>query len=383
MGFSDVGLGKICKRYNIPRPGLGYWTRKMHGYHPKQTPLPDMEGEIIIEIHPFKKQDCLLDPNQAREAAQKSASEREAANRIIVPEKIVGPHPLVTRTEKSLRESKPDDRGVIRAHGQGTLSVIVGPASINRAIRILDTLIKALDDRGFKVRVVDDGHEYSHSPGYGPHNWPNYFRGRTRTVISVLGEEVEISLEEHAKRKDHELTSKEKEELRKHGRLFFAPKYDFFPSGCLTLRIKNASSGRVRQTWSDTNHHRLEDLLNSFVIGLTNAATGLRASRLKREREAREREERQKKAEERARLRRAEEQRLNVLESQVANWHKSQIIRQFVDAVRESVLKKNGSIEPDSELDKWISWTIQQADHFDPLVKSPPSILDEPEPSEW
>ena len=67
----------------------------------------------------------------------------------------------------------------------------------------------------------------------------------------------------------------------------------------------------------------------------------------------------------------------------MANWHKSQIIRQFVDAVRESVLKKNGSIEPDGELDKWISWAIQQADRFDPLVKSPPSILDEPEPSEW
>jgi hypothetical protein len=110
---------------------------------------------------------------------------------------------------------------------------------------------------------------------------------------------------------------------------------------------------------------------------------GSSASRLKREREAREREERQKKAEERARLRRDEEQHLNVLEGQVANWHKSQIIRQFVDAVRESVLKKNGSIEPDGELDKWISWAIQQADRFDPLVKSPPSILDEPEPSEW
>jgi hypothetical protein len=24
MGISDVGLAKICKRHNIPRPGLGY-----------------------------------------------------------------------------------------------------------------------------------------------------------------------------------------------------------------------------------------------------------------------------------------------------------------------------------------------------------------------
>ena len=26
-GISDVGLAKICKRYNIPRPGLCIWGR--------------------------------------------------------------------------------------------------------------------------------------------------------------------------------------------------------------------------------------------------------------------------------------------------------------------------------------------------------------------
>jgi hypothetical protein len=31
MGISDVGLAKICKRYNIPRPGLGYWVKKQAG----------------------------------------------------------------------------------------------------------------------------------------------------------------------------------------------------------------------------------------------------------------------------------------------------------------------------------------------------------------
>jgi len=31
-GISDVGLAKICKRHNIPRPGLGYWRKKELGY---------------------------------------------------------------------------------------------------------------------------------------------------------------------------------------------------------------------------------------------------------------------------------------------------------------------------------------------------------------
>jgi hypothetical protein len=30
-GISDVGLAKICKRHNIPSPGLGYWAKRQAG----------------------------------------------------------------------------------------------------------------------------------------------------------------------------------------------------------------------------------------------------------------------------------------------------------------------------------------------------------------
>ena len=29
--LSDVGLGKVCKKLKIPRPGLGYWAKKAAG----------------------------------------------------------------------------------------------------------------------------------------------------------------------------------------------------------------------------------------------------------------------------------------------------------------------------------------------------------------
>jgi hypothetical protein len=31
-------------------------------------------------------------------------------------------------------------------------------------------------------------------------------------------------------------------------------------------------------------------------------------------------------------------------------------------------------------MDQWISWALDQADRYDPLAKSPPSVLDEPSP---
>lgn len=42
-GLSDVGLAKICKKINIPRPPVGYWMKLQAGKNVKQTPLPPLE----------------------------------------------------------------------------------------------------------------------------------------------------------------------------------------------------------------------------------------------------------------------------------------------------------------------------------------------------
>ena len=120
----------------------------------------------------------------------------------------------------------------------------------------------------------------------------------------------------------------------------------------------------------------MENLLNSFIVGLTNAAVDIRATRLEREREALEREDRRRKAEEEEARRRHEEQRFKNLEEQAANWHRSLNIRRYVEAVRNMALWKFGSIDPGSKLDEWITWASRQANRLDPLIMSFPSILD-------
>lgn len=50
----------------------------------------------------------------------------------------------------------------------------------------------------------------------------------------------------------------------------------------------------------------------------------------------------------------------------------------YVEAVRQwGAEKHGGEIKAGSELERWIIWALQQADRIDPLVDSPPSILDE------
>jgi hypothetical protein len=116
-------------------------------------------------------------------------------------------------------------------------------------------------------------------------------------------------------------------------------------------------------------------------VGVTNAAVDIRAFRLEREREAREREERRRIAEEEERRRRQEEQRFKILEEEVTNWHRSQNIRRYVEAVRKLAIWKYGSVEPGSNLEAWIKWATWQANRLDPLIMSFFSMSNKPEHS--
>ena len=53
-GLSDVGLAKVCRKLNIPRPGRGYWAIKAAGKPvPRRPALPKLEGlACTLETHP-------------------------------------------------------------------------------------------------------------------------------------------------------------------------------------------------------------------------------------------------------------------------------------------------------------------------------------------
>ncbi len=48
-------------------------------------------------------------------------------------------------------------------------------------------------------------------------------------------------------------------------------------------------------------------------------------------------------------------------------WHKSKIIRSYIEAATAVHIQKNGKVEPGSEFDKWKIWATQQAVRLDPL----------------
>lgn len=270
-------------------------------------------------------------------------------NKITVGPALVKPHALVAQTAQYLRAAKPSGTNglVYPPIGKGCLDIRVTPGNLGRALRIMDALVKALETRGYSVSI-------------DPKN-------KDATTVSILGQMLDIRLEESVKRTDHVLTPDEKKR-QKESYWAYAPRYDFHPTGQLALRIKEWSNGK-RRNWSDGDRRRLEDCLNDFLTGLIQVAAVKKARDLEwKERERQGEKERRRQAEEEQRLQ-EEAERLKVLEEEAGAWQRSQRIRSYVGAVKEAVQHQGGNLSPDSHLERWLVWALEQADRLDPLPK--------------
>src|SRR3989304_3384590 len=315
--ISDVGLAKICKKLKIPVPGRGYWAKKGKGKRPSLLSIKGIPEFVVHKItHDI--------PNL----------ENEENDQI---------HALISFEEK-LENS--DTYGHLRVSHKKCLDVRISKDNIDRTMRIYDALIKALERRGFGVSINESN---------------------GTTTVSVLGEILEIKLEEPTTKVERALTQEEKKKLFQNGWIY--DRYRYVPSGQLVFRINEYIDG-IRKSWSDGKRHRLEYCLNSFIVGLIRAAEKEKIKRLEREqkeREWREQEEaRRKKAEEIQQ----EKERVEQLLKETEAWQKAQQVRIYIEAVKQAAIQKNGSINTCSDLDNWLKWVTQQADRLDPLAKS-------------
>ena len=72
-------------------------------------------------------------------------------------ELLTKPHPLVEKLKKSLIKARVD-KGCIH-NGRGELDIRISPTSLDRALKILDSLIKKLAEKDIQVVIEEKGHE--------------------------------------------------------------------------------------------------------------------------------------------------------------------------------------------------------------------------------
>jgi hypothetical protein len=108
LGVSDVGLKKICKRFNIPTPPLGYWAKKEAGKAPKRPPLPKLDDTDFEGIK-FWPNGTQTSGASSSEVEALIVQERHSTDRIVVAPTLESPHSLVEATDKSICAASPGD----------------------------------------------------------------------------------------------------------------------------------------------------------------------------------------------------------------------------------------------------------------------------------
>jgi hypothetical protein len=388
-GITHAELIEVCKKLNIPRPHVGYWTQKECGKNPLPPELPVFDDLPSLLIHPpnlvksiprkstpkpkidtdhvsgskVQAADIVPEPTPAPKVFrwQEHVNEKEIlvpeafeeAGRLIekewlpemaikMPQMTEKEHPYIKNTRTALEKKIGDFKkyptwhryGKIQSHGKDLFEVNVGPDSIQRALGILQALCTGSEKRGFELIS-----EWNENSQYG------------HIYMIIMGQKIAFSLTEQSIKT--ELKAKDKNTYLD---------YEYNPTGKLTLQILYPPSemhGQYR--WNDTKKISLENRLNDALIGFILAAAWGReaeAQRKKRNEEWAREEAVREKRERRAAI---NKQRVINFKKGVEHWIQYREMSAFLEAVKESYRR---TIDKNEDTGKWIQWAGKYLSNF-------------------
>jgi hypothetical protein len=365
LGITKAGLGHLCGMNKVPRPSSLFWRHKAIGKPEEPTPLPNPENNFQIELRPGLL--CVRDPLFREEAA-------EEVNRITtsglfkVGADLRGCHRLVSQSRHLLLASKSYDKGIVLPP-EGCLDIRVSKGEMQRALLLMEAIIRGFESLGHRVRVAGEG--------------------RGETVVEVLGSEVSFVIREYWAMKEQK--NENGDPLTgKHGISRQYGGVDLIPSGRLRIEINGCQLRTDRYGMfchyliPEIKTKPMEARLKEFAIAVINTvARAKEEEALEKIREEKEQEANKRKEEEERRREakwkeiRIEQARVDALIEESEDWAKSNHLRDYIDAKKADYIARGVSIDPASEAGTWLKWALNQADRLDPLAKSPPSILDD------
>lgn len=352
LSINKWDLPHLCEKHKIPRPESGYWTKGRFGGFPVKPELPptDHENAVILTVKPSKSD--LVDPDFLARAEGLVAREKDPGMTVEPVRELRDMHPFVAEAQRRLAKMTPNYMGVVEVRGH--FIVRVTPKQVDRALLLLETLMRACDKRGYRVGAKKEA----------------------RLAILDVGLRVEL------KEKLHQKDNPEFYTVGPYGHAV-GYRHLFQQTGNLILKVGRL---RVADTVGKPIESRMHEVMGLLVQAAINwHRTALEEDARQREREMEWAERRHReqeiiqKRQEVKRLKDKERARVEHLELEVKNWNRSRRIREYVDVVREFLINRDGEIQPGSDGETWLGWATAQADRYDPLCHSPHSILDEPD----
>lgn len=254
-GLSDVGLVKICKKLFIPVPGRGYWAKLKAGRPTRRLPLPALPAGVYPPVGPTPlTEEELAIRSSVRSVLLKTRQEQPP---IVVPNELVDPLPVIRTTAARLRQRDGwSDPAGVRGAPKEVLNIQVTRDCLDRALRLMDTLLKALQSSGFTARVDTE-------------KGATLLVGRSTTLA--------IALSERVTRSAHVPTPKEKRALDRYYASFRfgtqvehpnIAQFDWHATGKLTLSVGSYPP----RNWNDTARNLIDTRLTQIVATIVGLA---------------------------------------------------------------------------------------------------------------
>jgi hypothetical protein len=326
--ISDSGLRKICVRHDIPLPKAGHWEKLKAGKEVEIAELPtNYKGTTEVSLQLRKEGEESLKGKQSPEKVLKEEIESDSSLNIVVPDILTKPHKLIVETKNAHVNNESRHSKNFTGYLRSPLSISATKHNYNRALRIMDTFIKAMEQRGHVFQFKNDS-----------------------AHLVIYGEEFAVSIREKNNRIPKPKTGSWQE-------------YDYIPSGILVFSVR-ISYHNIE--WTD-GRLPLENQLSKIVakIEIKGAEEKEMHLRWEKEREIQAELDRIKKAKEQE----IENElvKFKLLKKQAELWREASEIRAYLGSLEEKATKEQSLTD---ELKDWLKWAHKKVDWYDPNIEA-------------
>jgi hypothetical protein len=328
-------LRKILADMVIPIPENGHWSKLKFGKQVEIKPLPeDYTGKNEVELFEKEIGDKIV--SETGRNSNNADEEGTNNNTYRVPAKLTKPDILIVNTKEYFDAGSsfywrhnhrfPEQNDV--------LDIDTTHKTFPRALRIMDTLIKILRDRGHDIEI-----KY----------------GKTNAVI--YGQGIEIKLREKQRVVDEPRGKYDSRNLE--------------PTGILSFIIEY---GHYNQKVINDGQDLLETKLEAILSKLEVEGARKKEEHIKNEEWHRQYQEKQRIEKEIREKKEKEISDFKLIFQRAFRLHHSNIIRGYISSV-ENGAKESGNV--DDEMRTWINWAKEKVDWYDPLVNRMDDTLDD------
>ena len=349
FGLSDNGLRKHCKAMNIPTPPLGYWAKLQTQKEVEIIPLPsEYEGKRqYVDLNEVDPNYVIIDieppVNKQRDLEKLLLSENPDWYR--VPEVLYAKDALIIDTKEKLRgtfeTAKNNDylkRNPYKSKIKETLDMYVANVSVDRALSIFSTIIKAMNNRRHSLRIDSD-----------------------KTYFVVNEEEFRVNITERKKQNPNSSNPRDNYNNIFNGELHFNIFYHY-------------GYWEESTCYKDTSYTKLEDKIVAIIAYCEIKSEEIKKKRIEDEKERIKREEEERKREEFKAKQKAELKDFQMLFTMAERFHKANILRNYIYTYEEYLQKMEIT---DEEMLQKIEWAKEKADWLDPFISKSDKYLDD------